>query len=139
MDDFRRTLGPAGLAAQDSLLAGPVAAGSLSAFKPLRLLAQPGGLCIELTRPDMLIGRHSEADVRLALPDISRRHCRFVFAEGHWQVFDLNSLNGVYVNDERLQEATLCQGDMIRIGGLTFLVDLSAGQAHLEPEKRKAS
>jgi pSer/pThr/pTyr-binding forkhead associated (FHA) protein len=96
---------------------------------PLRLLAQPGGLCIELTKPDMLIGRHSEADVRLALPDVSRRHCRFTFAEGHWQVVDLNSLNGVFVNDERLHEATLCQGDHIRIGGLTFLVDLGEAGA----------
>jgi pSer/pThr/pTyr-binding forkhead associated (FHA) protein len=128
MEDFRQTLGLSGLNAQGLPPADPVAFDPPADFVPLRLLAQPGGLCIELTKPDMLIGRHSEADVRLALPDVSRRHCRFVFAEGHWQVFDLNSLNGVYVNDERLQEATLCQGDIIRIGGLTFLVDLTAAE-----------
>ena len=47
---------------------------------------------------DMLIGRHSQADIRLPLPDVSRRHCRFFFGEGVWQVLDLNSLNGVFLN-----------------------------------------
>ncbi len=93
-------------------------------FAPLRLRLQPGGLSVELTRPSVLIGRHSDADVRLALPDVSRRHCRFVFADGGWQVQDLNSLNGVWVNGERLQHAALTQNDFVRIGSLTFLVDL---------------
>ncbi len=126
MDDFRQTLRPSGLPLQGMHAPARPELETRADFAPLRLLAQPGGLCIELNRPDMLIGRHSEADVRLALPDVSRRHCRFVFADGNWQVFDLNSLNGVFINDERLQEATLCDGDLVRIGGLTFLVELSA-------------
>src|SRR5229473_2849513 len=69
-----------------------------SAFIPLKLILQPNGPVLELTRPDTLMGRHSEADVRLPLPDVSRRHCRFLFADGAWQIFDLDSLNGVFVN-----------------------------------------
>ncbi len=95
-------------------------------FLPLRLLLQPGGLCVELTRANTLLGRHSEADIRLALPDVSRRHCRFLFADGAWQVIDLNSLNGTYVNEVRLQEATLTDGDHIRVGSLTFRVEIAA-------------
>ncbi|MCI0457446.1 MAG: FHA domain-containing protein [Gemmataceae bacterium] len=94
-------------------------------FVPLRLLLQPGGLCLELNRPDMMLGRHSEADLRLALPDVSRRHCRFCFEDQLWQVTDLNSLNGTFINDERLDVATLHHGDRIRIASLTFVVDLS--------------
>jgi pSer/pThr/pTyr-binding forkhead associated (FHA) protein len=93
-------------------------------FAPLRLRLQPGGLSVELTRASTLVGRHSDADVRLALPDVSRRHCRFVFADGGWQVIDLNSLNGVWINGERLQQSLLAQNDFVRIGSLTFLVDL---------------
>jgi pSer/pThr/pTyr-binding forkhead associated (FHA) protein len=100
-------------------------------FVPLRLLLQPGGLSVELTKPDMVVGRHSEADVRLALPDVSRRHCRFLFADGAWQVTDLNSLNGTFVNEERLQEATLARGDHVRIASLTFLVEFAAATATL--------
>src|SRR5947209_10480206 len=93
-------------------------------FVPLRLVIQPGGVAIELGRPDLLAGRHSAADVRLPLPDVSRRHCRFLFVEGCWQVVDLNSLNGVFVNDEPVLQAPLRQGDLVRIGGFTFAVDL---------------
>jgi pSer/pThr/pTyr-binding forkhead associated (FHA) protein len=94
-------------------------------FLPLRLLLQPGNMVIELNRVDMLVGRHSEADIRLPLPDVSRRHCRFLFGNGHWVVMDLNSLNGVFVNDEPVAHATLKQGDRVRIGGYIFAVDLS--------------
>jgi pSer/pThr/pTyr-binding forkhead associated (FHA) protein len=99
-------------------------AGAPTTFVPLRLVLRPGGTTVELTRPDMLIGRHSDADVRLALPDISRRHCRMVYASDRWQVFDLNSLNGVFVNGDRVQQATLDEGDTLRIGGLTFAVHM---------------
>lgn len=130
-------------------------------FVPLRLVLQPGGLCVELTRPEILLGRHSRADVRLALPDVSRRHCRFVFRDGQWRVFDLNSLNGVHVNGERMHEANLYDGDELRVGGFTFRVSVAAGaptvvfpghaagpeadmirsiaEALPQPERRKAS
>lgn len=98
-------------------------------FMPLRLVLQPGGLAVELTRPDMLVGRHSEADVRLQLPDVSRRHCRFVFAQGRWQVFDLNSLNGIFVNGAKLKQATLRHRDQLQIGSCTFAVDLPLAAA----------
>jgi pSer/pThr/pTyr-binding forkhead associated (FHA) protein len=94
-------------------------------FVPLRLILQPSGLMVELTRSNVVVGRHSEADVRLPLPDVSRRHCRFLFGNGHWAVMDLNSLNGVYVNEEPVGQMTLKQGDRVRIGGFTFAVDLS--------------
>src|SRR5581483_9961191 len=86
-------------------------------FVPLRLILQPSGAAVELTQPDVLFGRHSQADVRLPLPDVSRRHCRFLFGQGVWQVIDLNSLNGVFLNGEPVRQATLRPGDLIRIGG----------------------
>jgi pSer/pThr/pTyr-binding forkhead associated (FHA) protein len=122
-------------------------------FVPMRLLLVPGGLCVELNKPETLIGRHSEADVRLSMPDVSRRHCRFVFADGAWRVFDLNSLNGVYINGERLNDALVINGDRVRIGSLTFEVDLTKeAEQHVQrrvtdlvtlggdkPQARKAS
>jgi pSer/pThr/pTyr-binding forkhead associated (FHA) protein len=101
-------------------------------FVPLRLVLQPSGApLIEVNRPDMLVGRHTEADIRLPLPDVSRRHCRLVFTEGCWQVIDLNSLNGVQVNGEQVLQAPLENGDLLRIGGFTFAVDLTAPAAGL--------
>ena len=98
-------------------------------FLPLRLRLQPGGQTVELTTPNAVIGRHTDADLRLPLPDVSRRHCRCFFADGSWQIVDLNSLNGIYVNGERVQQADLHHGDVLGIGGFTFEVDLTV----LEP------
>lgn len=100
---------------------------------PLRLVLQPGGAVIEVARPEALVGRHSTADVRLPLPDVSRRHCRLQWVEGCWQVLDLNSLNGVYLNDEAVLQSPLHQGDLLRVGGFTFAVDLSGPAA--EPDQ----
>lgn len=102
-------------------------------FVPLRLLVQPGGTCFELTRAEMLLGRHSQVDIRVCLPDVSRRHCRFVFHEGHWQVVDLHSLNGIFVNGVRVDEATLCAEDVLRIGSVTFKVQLAAAASRQLP------
>jgi pSer/pThr/pTyr-binding forkhead associated (FHA) protein len=94
----------------------------------LRLVLQPAGPVVELTRPDMVIGRHSQADVRLPLPDVSRRHCRLVYADRRWEVTDLNSLNGVFINGERVQQGVLRHDDELRIGGFTFRVEAVALQ-----------
>jgi pSer/pThr/pTyr-binding forkhead associated (FHA) protein len=102
-------------------------------FLPLKLVLQPSGPVVELTRPDMLMGRHSAADIRLPLPDVSRRHCRFVFTDHVWQVVDLESLNGIFVNGKRVQQATLHDQDTLTVGGFRFVIDLSgtaAGAGH---------
>jgi pSer/pThr/pTyr-binding forkhead associated (FHA) protein len=93
------------------------------AFQPLRLRLHPGGHALDLTSPDMVLGRHSDADLRLPLPDVSRRHCRFVFSDAGWELVDLGSLNGVYVNGARVGRTLLYPGDQIRIGGLEFDVE----------------
>ncbi len=115
-------------------------------FSPMRLVLAPSGMTLDVNRPDMLVGRHSECDIRLPLPDVSRRHCRLLFVEGCWQVVDLNSLNGIQVNGEQVLQAPLEQGDLLRIGGFTFSVDLTptAGKAAIHATQtsqplRKAS
>jgi hypothetical protein len=101
-------------------------------FIPLRLFLHPAGAMMEVTRADALVGRHTDADVRLPLPDVSRRHCRLVWQDGRWQVLDLNSLNGVFVNDRQVQQATLQAGDLLRIGGFVFRVELGPAAAQGE-------
>ena len=79
-------------------------------------------MLLEVSRPAVVVGRHSAADIRLAIADVSRRHCRLTFQEGFWHIIDLNSLNGLYVNDERVHEAVLQEGDVIRLGSVTMVV-----------------
>ncbi len=49
-------------------------------------------------------------------PYFSRYHMLFEFAGGHCVLRDMDSRNGVFVNDQRIQEATLSDGDLIRAG-----------------------
>jgi len=91
-------------------------------FVPLRLVVQPSSAFLDVKKAEMVLGRHSEADLRLALPDVSRRHCRLAWTSGVWRVFDLQSVNGTYVNGEPVNEATLHPGDLLQIGGFTFRI-----------------
>ena len=108
------------------------------ASKHLRNLQAQGGArscagrraSIDVDRPDVLVGRHTECDVRLPLPDVSRRHCRLRFVAGGWQVIDLSSLNGTQVNGQPVEQSPLKPGDQLKIGGFHFEVTLAAGKPH---------
>jgi len=93
-------------------------------FVPLRMQLRPGDTVVELNRPDIVAGRHSDVDFRLPLPDVSRRHCRFHFEAGQWHIYDLKSLNGIRVNDQAVTHAILKHGDVLKIGGFVFVIDL---------------
>jgi pSer/pThr/pTyr-binding forkhead associated (FHA) protein len=91
---------------------------------PLSLRVRDTGECLPVTQSEVTVGRHSEADIRLPLPDVSRRHCRLVCFEGKWRIVDLDSLNGVYVNGIRVKQAELAHSDVISIGAYSFDVDM---------------
>ncbi len=62
------------------------------------------------------IGRETDNDVVLDDPATSRHHAEILFHEGHYVVKDLGSANGTYVNEQRVSERALADGDAIRIG-----------------------
>jgi pSer/pThr/pTyr-binding forkhead associated (FHA) protein len=104
-------------------LVNPPSAGSLPRdFTPLQLVLLPAHTPIELNQPDVLVGRHSQCDLRLPSPEVSRCHCRLQFQEGHWWVKDSQSTNGVFVNNHRVESVALRSGDVIRIGNFTLVV-----------------
>lgn len=102
---------------------------------PLQLVLIPTGLCVELTKSDQIIGRHSSADVRLPLADVSRRHCRIVHIDGTWNIIDLDSMNGVYVNNRRIRQTRLQTGDQLRVGSFVFEVRMPEAPTLLEPRR----
>ncbi len=92
-------------------------------FVPLRLRLEAEGERIEVRCPVAVVGRHSDADLRIAHPEISRRHCRFAFEGGVWRIRDLKSLNGVVLNNQAITEATLYAGDRLRLGCIGILIE----------------
>lgn len=61
-------------------------------------------------------GRHPEADIFLDDVTVSRRHAEFRRNDGSFEVVDVGSLNGTYVNREPRNSQTLAAGDEIQIG-----------------------
>ena len=74
--------------------------------------------------PRLVVGRKRPAD--LALPDqgVSSTHCEFLVEDGWFIVRDLESGNGTYVNERRISEARLRDGDVVRLGGSKLTVVL---------------
>lgn len=61
-------------------------------------------------------GRHPHSDIFLDDVTVSRRHAVFVKDEQGYAVRDVGSLNGTYVNRQRIDEQVLAQGDEVQIG-----------------------
>jgi pSer/pThr/pTyr-binding forkhead associated (FHA) protein len=61
-------------------------------------------------------GRHPESDIFLDDVTVSRRHAEFRRDGAAFSVRDVGSLNGTYVNRERIETATLAGGDEVQIG-----------------------
>ena len=61
-------------------------------------------------------GRHPSSDIFLDDVTVSRRHAEFVRVADGFSVRDVGSLNGTYVNRERIDEATLAGGDEVQVG-----------------------
>jgi len=61
-------------------------------------------------------GRHPESDIFLDDVTVSRRHVEFRRTQAGFSVADVGSLNGTYVNRERIDEVPLGNGDEVQIG-----------------------
>ena len=72
-------------------------------------------------------GRHPESDIFLDDVTVSRRHAELVRSAPGWIVRDVGSLNGTYVNRQRIEDSSpLANGDEVQIGRFK-LVFLTAG------------
>jgi pSer/pThr/pTyr-binding forkhead associated (FHA) protein len=61
-------------------------------------------------------GRHPSSDIFLDDVTVSRRHAEFVRTGDGFSVRDVGSLNGTYVNRDRIDEAALAGGDEVQVG-----------------------
>lgn len=64
----------------------------------------------------MVIGRRPGCDILLADDTVSRHHAEIRPNRHGFVLADMGSLNGTYVNDQRIETAVLAHGDEVRIG-----------------------
>lgn len=84
----------------------------------------PSNIQIEVKNSsEILIGKSQLCKVIFNLPTVSDEHAKLVFNNGMWQIADLNSKFGTYVNNERVVGArNLEHGDIIFISGLKIVI-----------------
>ncbi len=69
-----------------------------------------------LDTDEVTAGRHPDSDIFLDDVTVSRRHAVFRRSPDGYQVVDVGSLNGTYVNRDRIDSITLTGGDEVQIG-----------------------
>ena len=74
-----------------------------------------------------IIGRHPDSDIFLDDITVSRRHAEIRRGGNGFELHDVGSLNGTYVNRDRVEEGRLNSGDEIQIGKFK-LVFLTGGK-----------
>ena len=71
--------------------------------------------CVHFTTP-FRIGRTDDCEVSINNDYVSRVHAEVFFENGQWQIRDLNSSNGIFVDGQRVEGATISQTLTVRLG-----------------------
>jgi pSer/pThr/pTyr-binding forkhead associated (FHA) protein len=127
--DHVDTVDPRGLSAEDQA--------TIEALRPgtalLVVLRGPNtGARFLLDDLEVAAGRHPDSDIFLDDVTVSRKHASFVAQRGGYVVRDAGSLNGTYVNRERIDEAPLHQGDEVQIGKFRLVYYSSGAPQHAQ-------
>lgn len=88
-------------------------------LKPIRGSAP----IVRLSHSKVTIGRHPDNSIPITDDQASRFHAEIEAADGGYTVRDLGSKNGTKVNEQKVKEAKLKPGDVVRVGGHEFLLE----------------
>jgi len=102
---------------------GPATAKSASAPTPTpssklrwRIVHTDGSEMHDIPGEDSVVGRDRSCGIVLAHPAVSRRHARFLLSGSQLVLEDMKSANGTFVNNNRIERASVNNGDVIRFG-----------------------
>lgn len=89
-----------------------------------KVFLEVNGVSHPINPPGLVVGRGHDADLRINDPGVSRRHVEFRLSGDRLSAVDLGSTNGMLVDGNKAQEATLYDGSQVRIGNTTMTVSL---------------
>ena len=67
------------------------------------------------------MGRQPDNDLIISEPGISRNHAQLRYKDGQFEIHDLNSKNGTFVNGRRVMHQVVKSGDTVTLGGTPLL------------------
>lgn len=89
---------------------------------------------VQLGSGETSIGRDATNDIRLAHGAVSRLHAKINLVNDRYELTDLNSRNGTYVNRKRIEKTALRSGDVIHFGNRRFVFQMESAK----PDEDKA-
>ena len=98
----------------------------------VQLIVSKGGARakrFQLSRETTIIGRRRDCNLCIPSSEVSRRHCLLQVQDGYLTIEDLNSINGTFLNDQRIgDKSVVYPGDRLAVGPVHFTVkyELSA-------------
>jgi pSer/pThr/pTyr-binding forkhead associated (FHA) protein len=113
--DFLNELDPTTTAGTETAVSGVEGLPAGSALLVVKRGPNAGSRFL-LDQPRTSAGRHPDSDIFLDDVTVSRRHAEFRLETSEFQVVDVGSLNGTYVNREPVDSAVLANGDEVQIG-----------------------
>ncbi|MFF1557984.1 FhaA domain-containing protein [Streptomyces sp. NPDC058279] len=105
---------------------GPGAGPGAGAPGTTRRWIEINGTRHQISRPTLVLGRSTEADVRIDDPGVSRRHCEIRTGTPP-TIQDLGSTNGIVVDGQHTTRATLRDGSRIVVGSTTIIYRQAEG------------
>ena len=92
---------------------------------------------IPVSKAVTIIGRKEECDIRIPLPEVSRKHVELHLSDVSLKVKDRSSANGTYVNNKKVSEERLTAGDHLIVGPVVFTVQIDGDPSDIRPVKTK--
>jgi hypothetical protein len=98
-----------------------------TAVRRARVILEVNGMRHPLDPPGLVVGRGTDADLRINDPGVSRRHAEIRIAPAESgvptvSVVDLGTTNGMLVNGHKVTQATLDDGATVKIGNTTMTI-----------------
>ncbi|MFZ0890684.1 MAG: FHA domain-containing protein, partial [Candidatus Binataceae bacterium] len=76
-----------------------------------------------LLKDEVSLGRSEESDVVIPHTSVSRTHARLLRRDGGYELTDLNSTNGCFINNQRVQGSVMVpNGSEVRLGDVRFIL-----------------
>ncbi|GAB2979759.1 FhaA domain-containing protein [Nocardioides montaniterrae] len=106
-----------------------VTASNVRNDRPARAVIEVNGTEQPLVAPGLVVGRGSDADIRINDPGVSRRHAQFLIttaANGapEIEVHDMGSTNGIRVDGQKVARARLREGSRVQVGHTSMVLRL---------------
>ncbi len=88
------------------------------------ILGKPKGAIFLLNKQKNTIGRDWDNTIVLADKEVSYKHALIKYEDNNYWIEDLNSKNGVYVDEKKIKTERLVNGSVIRMGSTLLMIEI---------------